>query len=261
MLVPLLLSLLCAEPPAAPAPSGLPALGTRVHLRASEELDPDLLRPLARKNVILWLSTRTNTLRASTLDTVNRFGEAWLGFRAPVTEAEARQLAKVPLAGLWIDAADLDGARRVLGPRRLAVKLVGPLDAVLAQKLKNLKPTEVSWAAPAEVDLLSWSLFRALPGRKMLLRNADEIWPVKCPAAPSSAEPTVQLPLASLERLEDGAFPCGRAPRIVVPLTLELAAAQALLVKEPSAQLVIEVGEDPLKASKARRLLDALGFK
>ena len=253
-----LLLLLAADPP---APQATLTLGTRIHLHASEELDPDLLRPLARKNVTLWLSTRSNTLRGSTLDTINRFGEAWLAFRAPVLEAEAHQLAKVPTAGLWIDASDLDGARRLLGPRRLAVKLSGPLDPALAEKLRKLRISELSWAAPAEVDLLSWGLFRQLPGRKVLRRKADELWPLKCPPSPSASEPTMEVAIEALATGAGRAFPCGRAPRVLVPLTVEVSTVQALLALEPSAELVLEVGEDPLKASKARRLLDALGFK
>ena len=252
--------LLLAADPAATVPDTLYALHTRVHVRANEELDSDHLRVLARKNVTLWLSTRTNSLRASTLESINRFGEAWISLRAPVDEADARQLNKVATAGIWLETKDLDGARRVLGPRKLALKLSGPLEAALAEKLKKLRPSEISWVAPAQVDLLSWSLFRALPGRKLLLRGTDELWPTQCPANPSSSEPTMQVGLESAEKLLEGAFPCGRAPRIEVPLTVDRAAVQALLVREPSVELVIDVGDDPLKASKAKRLLDALGF-
>ena len=34
--------------------------GYRVHLTASEDLDPDRLRALARPEVVLWLTTRSN---------------------------------------------------------------------------------------------------------------------------------------------------------------------------------------------------------
>jgi len=129
---------LAADPKPAEAPSIFLATSVRVHLRASEELEPDHLRALARQNVTLWLSTRSNTLRASTLETINKFGEAWIALRAPVRESDARQLSKVPRAGLWIDAKDLDGARRVLGPRRLAINLHGPLDGALFEKLQKL---------------------------------------------------------------------------------------------------------------------------
>lgn len=253
--------LVLAVDPPRPAPEGQASLGTRVHLHASEELDPDLLRPLARKNVTLWLSTGTNTLRGSTLDTVNRFSEAWISFRAPVTQLEGRQLAKVPTAGLWIDAKDLDGARRLLGPRRLAVRLTGPLEPALAEQLRQLRISEVTWAAPAEVDLLSWGLFRQLPGRKVLLRAANEIWPVKCPPDPRPSEPTIQVALEAIATVQDGAFPCGRAPRVEVAVDVEPTAVQALLVTQPSAELIVDIAADPLKASKARRLLDELGFK
>ena len=258
-----MLLLLAADPRAFPSSAlDAPLASTaRVHLHASEDLDPDHLRALARKNVTLWLSTRSNTLRGSTLDSINRFGEVWIGQRAPVGEADASQLSKVPTAGLWISAGDLDGARRVLGPRRLAVALTGPLDEALALKLRKVRPSELSWSAPAEVDLLSWGLFRQLPGRKLLLRSAEELWPTKCPDPPSAAEPAMQLELSSVVRRGEGAFPCGRSPRVWVPLEVDPKSLQSLLALEPSAELLLEVGGDSLKASKARRLLDDLGLK
>ena len=251
---------LAADPKPAEAPSIFLATSVRVHLRASEELEPDHLRALARKNVTLWLSTRSNTLRASTLETINKFGEAWIALRAPVRESDARQLSKVPRAGLWIDAKDLDGARRVLGPRRLAINLHGPLDGALFEKLQKLRPAETIWRAPPEVDLLSWGLFRQLPGRKVLARSSAEPWPVQCPADPPDGEPTVQASVATLGATGQG-FPCGRGPRVEVPLDVERAMLQRLLVKEPSTELVIEIGEDPRLVSKARRLLDDLDLK
>ena len=257
---PLLLLLLAAEPAPEPPPIFL-ATSIRVHLHASEELDPDYLRALARKNVTLWLSTRTNTLRASTLETINKFGDAWIALRAPVREADARQLGKVPSAGLWIDVKDLDGSRRVLGPRRLAINLSGALDAVLFEKLQKLRPAETIWRAPPEVDLLSWGLFRQLPGRKVLIRSASELWPVDCPLDPAASEPTLQAEVGAGAKIAGRGFPCGRGPRIEVPLDVDRAVLQRLLVREPSTELVITLGDDPRMVSKARRLLDDLGLK
>lgn len=247
---PLLALTLAADPSVLLAPS------VRVHLKASEEIAPDHLRALARKNVTLWLTTRSNTLRASTLETVNRFGDAWIFFRAPVTEADAAQLTKMPRAGVAIDAADLDRAHRVLGPRRLAITLRGPLDAALAARLAKARPDETLWRAPAELDLLSWGLFRQLPGRKLLVRAPTERWPADCPADPGSSEPALQ---GSPAAAEEG-FPCGRGPRIEVPLDVDRAVLQRLLVKDPSTELFIELGDDPRLISKARRLLDDLGL-
>ena len=264
--------LLAAEPRAPEAPAAFVATHVRVHLRASEELDPDYLRALARRNVTLWLSTRTNTLRASTLETINKFGEAWVAMRAPVRESDALQLSKVPTAGLWLDVKDLDGARRVLGPRRLALELTGPLDAALFEKLRKVRAAETIWRAPAELDLLSWGLFRQLPGRKVLVRATVE---APCPSGPSASEPTVQTKLEAVlavlrsnvsqrdagEARATAAFPCGRGPRIQVPLDVDRALLHELFVREPSAELVIELGEDPRAVSRARRLLDDLGLK
>ena len=176
-------------------------------------------------------------------------------------EADARQLSKVPRAGLWIDAKDLDGARRVLGPRRLAINLQGPLDSALFETHSRLRPAETLWHAPAEVDLLSWGFFRQLPGRKILARGGAEPWPVECPADPGDGEPTVQTQLQAAVRAPARVFPCGRGPRIEIPLDADRAGLQSLLVREPSTELVIVLGDDPRLVSKARRLLDDLGLK
>jgi hypothetical protein len=255
----LLLVLLAADPTPEPQAIFL-AASVRVHLRASEELDPDYLRALARQNVTLWLTTRTNTLRASTLETINSFGVAWIALRAPVGDAEARQLGKVPRAGLWLDVKDLDGARRVLGPRRLALELRGPLDAALFGKIQKTRPAETIWRAPAEVDLLSWGLFRQLPGRKVLVRTHLEPWPTDCPN-PSDGEPALQTHLDAVSKAPRPGFPCGRGPRVEVPLEVDRAELQRLLVREPSTELVIDIADDPRLVSKARRLLDDLGLK
>ncbi len=257
----LLLLLLGAEPVAEGVPPIFLAASVRVHLHASEELDPDHLRALARNNVVLWLSTRTNTLRASTLETINKFSEAWIALRAPVRESDALQLNKVPRAGLWIDVQDLDGARRVLGPRRLTINLQGALDAALFEKLQKLRPAQTIWRAPPEVDLLSWGLFRQLPGRKVLSRTTSRWWPVECPEDPGDSEPTVQTQVEAVRNNPRKVFPCGKGPRIEIPLDVERSVLQFLLVREPSTELVIDIGDDPRLVSKARRLLDDLGLK
>ena len=46
-----------------------------------------------------------------------------------------------------------------------------------------------------------------------------------------------------------------------MPLDVDRAVLQSLLVREPSTELVIELGDDPRMVSKARRLLDDLGLK
>lgn len=250
---------LAAEPAVLLAPS------VRVHLRASEEVAPDHLRAFARKNVTLWLTTRSNALRASTLDTLNRFGDAWIHLRAPVTEPDAAQLSKVPRAGVVLDARDLDRAQRILGPRRLAIRLEGPLDAALVARLAKTRPDETLWRAPAELDLLTWSLFRQLPGRKLLYRataaepiaSADGGHVDPCPPDPASAEPAPQGPVAAAPF----PFPCGRGPRVEVPLDVDRAVLQRLLVRDPSTELVVDLPDDPRQLSKARRLFDDLGLK
>lgn len=251
----LALVVLAAEPP--PDTAVFLATAVRVHLHASEEVDPDYLRALARKNVVLWLSTRTNTLRASTLETIAKFDDAWIALRAPVRESDVRQLGKVPRAGVWLDFKDLDGARRVLGPRRTAVTLSGPLDEAAFDKLQALRPAETIWSAPPQVDLLSWSLFRQLPGRKILIRDPGEPLPADCPRDPGTAEPTLQ----SRTGLNPGGFPCGRGPRIEVPWDIDRTVLKGLLVRDPTTELIVRLSDDPRMVTKVRRLLDDLGLK
>src|SRR6266700_7350782 len=74
------------------APTALAPQGTRVHVKASEDLDPDRLRALARPGVTVWLSTRSNLLKVSTMENLNRFDGAFIQLRAPVTQSQARAL-------------------------------------------------------------------------------------------------------------------------------------------------------------------------
>ena len=60
----------------AAGPSELALPGFRMHVEASEELDPDRLRALARPEVVLWVRTRSNGLRRSTAETLQLAGSA-----------------------------------------------------------------------------------------------------------------------------------------------------------------------------------------
>ncbi|MHB8878917.1 MAG: hypothetical protein ACYC8T_34885, partial [Myxococcaceae bacterium] len=157
----------------APRPGGLSLPSFRLSVLASEDLDPDRLRPLSRPGVTLWLSTRSNTLRESTVENLARFAEAWVQLRPPLTRAQAHGLSRAPRAGALLFAGDLGGeGLHLLGPRRLAVQLTGALDESLAARLAAARPQVTYWEPQEEVDLLSFALFRQLPGRKIVRPTA-----------------------------------------------------------------------------------------
>ncbi|MDP1824716.1 MAG: hypothetical protein Q8L48_15785 [Archangium sp.] len=241
-----------------PLPRGSPevfiATFPRVHVRAHEDLDPDRLRDLARPGVTLWLTTRTNTLRASTLENVARFDTAWVQLRAPLKPFDASVFSKLPHAGAMLEADALGLAGRT---RRAVVSLRGPIDEALAAKVRAAKPAEVRWVPEGEVDLLAWSQFRQLPGRRVIVAAPQMLLPVKC-AQRSNADPSMELHVASLLALSSDVYPCGTGTRVVVQPEVETWLLQSLLVRDPSVELVVDVGADPARAIAARGLLERL---
>jgi hypothetical protein len=241
-----------------PLPRGSPevfiATAPRVHLRAHEDLDPDRLRELARPGVTLWLSTRSNTLRASTVENVARFDSAWIQLRSPLKPVDSNVFSKLPAAGAWVDTDALAISGRV---RRIAVSLKGPLDDAVVAKVSSVRPTELRWTPEGAVDLLTWGQFRRIPGRRIIAASPQTLLPVKCDGR-SSGDPSIELHVANLLALSSDVFPCGTGTRVVVQPELETWLLQSLLVRDPSVELVIEVGADSARAIAARGLLERL---
>ena len=149
----------------------------RVHLRVHEDLEPDRLRELARPGVTLWLSTRSNTLRASTMENVGRFDAAWVQLRAPLAPFEARAFSKLPTTGVMLGLESLDVVGRLPGARRVALALKGPLDEATVAKVRAARPSELRWTPEGGVDLLSWGQFSQLPGRRVIVATPDTCCP------------------------------------------------------------------------------------
>jgi hypothetical protein len=233
------------------------ATAPRVHLRAHEDLDPDRLRDLARPGVTLWLTTRTNTLRASTLENVARFDAAWVQLRSPLKPYDALAFKKLPTTGVMLGLESLDLLGRLPGARRVALALKGPLDEALVAKVSAARPWEVRWTPEGEVDLLSWGQFSQLPGRRVIVATPQTLLPVKC-AERRSGDPSMELHVASLLALSSDVFPCGTGTRVVVQPEVEAWLLQSLLVRDPSVELVVDVGADSARALAVRGLMERL---
>jgi hypothetical protein len=242
------------------SPDALISGALKVNLFAGEDLAPDALRALARPQVTLWLTTRSNTLRESTVERLALFDEAWVRLRAPLSTTDARVLARIPKVGVWLTPRDLDGVvGRVPGARRLAVDVDGPLDAALAERLRQARPAIVRWRPSEPVDLLGWGLFLSLPGQKVLAPPPTELRPTMC-AERTAGQPALELHLATLLAMSSDVFPCGKGTRVIVEGDVDVWLLQSLLVRDPSVELVVGVADDAARASKVRKLLERLGL-
>lgn len=244
-------------PPGAPGQLAWPGLA--IHVVVSEHIETDRLRALARPGVRLWLKTTSNTIRDSTLEQLGRFDEAWVELRGQLKPVDARVFARAPRVGMWVSLADAAMlAGRLPGARRLAVQHDGPLGDAEAGRLMALNPAFTRWKPSGPIDLLSWSSFRALPGRKVLVPSAESLLAWPCESRPDR-EPAVEVHVATLLTLSSGVFPCGRGTRVRVPATVETWLVQSLVLRDPSVELVFEVPDDDA-ASVTAANFDALGL-
>jgi len=231
-----------------PAEWALP--GFRVHVVASDALDPDRLRALARPEVVLWVRTRTNGLRHSTAETLQLAGSAFVQVRPPLG---APSLAPfVGRVGPWIDERGIDVARvRRWSPRRLAVDVEGPFSEELAGRLRVLRPVVVRWNRGGWPEREEWTRARAFSGVELAGVGAA---PVDCAVVPARAQVRVRVPLGSVTA--DGV--CGLPLRVEVPAGVMAEELHALLLVHPGADLLVEVGEEIPKADAVRRWIDQL---
>lgn len=246
------------RPLAAGSPDDLVASSVRVSVVVGDLLDPDRLRNLARPRVTAWVTTTTNTLRTSTIEHLARFDDVFVQLKAPISVSDAAQFSKLPKAGVWVNASALSAVLGKLpGARRLAVTLDRGLDEAVAAQLSQARPTMVFWAPNQPISVLQWSLFRQLPGRKIVIGTKDVLLPVSC-GERARSEPSVELHVANLLALSSDVYPCGSSTRVVVPVNVDRWLLQSLIVRDPAVELVLEVGVDDEVASKARALLELL---
>ncbi|WP_224246066.1 hypothetical protein [Hyalangium gracile] len=239
----------------APVSDPLVLPGYRLHLVVDESVEADALRALAGSGTVLWLRTKSNTLRESTIEALARFPEAYVQLRPPLKEAHVRQLRGAPRVGAWLEAQALSGpGLHWLGSRRAAVEIRGGLDAELARRVGALRPSRILWLPGAsEVSLEAWGAFAQLPGSK-LLALAGALGP-PCPELPwRAALSTVSL------RVEQGTGgeTCGLGQRVVMKGFPEEAALVALLGQERPTELELEVGTSPREVERARAWVQRL---
>lgn len=248
------------RPLPAGAPDALVTASISVSVVASEDLEPDALRAFARPRVTLWLTTRSNTLRRSTVESLGRFDHAWVQVRAPLSRVDARVLEAVPRVGVWLHPGDVAGVLgRAPGARRVALDLDGPLDAAAESTVRAARPSVLRWIPGGPVDLLSWSRFAQLPGRKVFVPPPDGASPAGC-GTPAAQRPAVELHLATLLAMGADVFPCGPGTRVVLTSQPEPWLLRSLIVRDPAIELVLDVGADEGRAAFARRLLADLGL-
>ncbi|NMO13852.1 hypothetical protein HPC49_46315 [Pyxidicoccus fallax] len=290
--VAVLLAALLAQAPSEPGPSGLTLPGYRLHLVVDESVDADTLRALAGSGTVLWLRTRSNMLRDSTVEAVALFPEAYVLFRPPLLEAHADQFRRAPRAGVWVGSESLGkgvGWHSRLGPRRVAVEVRGPLDTEVARKVAALRPARVTWL-PGEADatLAGWGELAQLPGTKVLAlagvagvaQAAGSLSPgPRGERAEASASEAAPRPRPCVEeevlpgllraarsrvalRVDMGAPvdgpPCGMTRRVRVSGAPDDAALVALFSRAPDSELELDVGADPAALANARRWVERL---
>jgi hypothetical protein len=222
--------------------------GLRVHVEASEELDPDRLRALARPEVVLWLRTRSNGLRRSTAETLRLSGSAFVQVRPPLgAPALAPFVGRV---GPWVEERGLDVSRvRRWSPGRLAVDVDGPFTEELASRLRILRPVAIRWRRDGWPAREEWSRVRRFSGVE--LSGAGD--PTDCSVVPPGTRVRVRM-----ARRHSSDEVCGLPVRIVLAAETPLAEVQEMLLGHADADLVVDVGEDVGRAANAARLLDGL---
>jgi hypothetical protein len=228
----------------------LVASAPRVNLYASEDVDPDLLAALARPESVLWLRTRSNVLRKSVSERLRRFPQAYVQLRPPLRADAADALGD---AGGWIeDGPDAASAFR-LGPRPLALEVHGELTEARVDRISRLRPAILIWTpVPAGPTLDGWARLTQLPGEHAIdLRGLS----ARFEACEGKPKRTTRFQIDDNPALEAWAHQCGAGTIVRVAPAAPQSELEAILARDPSAELSVDVPDDRA-ASAARNLLD-----
>lgn len=231
-------------------PAGWALPGFRVQVVASEALDADRLRALARPEVVLWVRTRSNGLRRSTAETLQLAGSAFVEVRPPL--GAPALAAFVGRVGPWIAERGVDVARvRRWSPGQLAVDVEGPFSDELTARVRVIRPVAVRWNRGGWPQREEWVRARGFSGVELSGLGAA---PADCGAVPERTRVRVRVALASVPA--DGI--CGLPLRVEVPAGVEAGDVHRLLIAHPDADLLVDVGEEIAQADAARRWIDQL---
>jgi len=258
----LAVALAAGPDPGTVTPDALAVPSWRVHVFAAEGVDPDLLGSLARPGVVLWLRSRTNTLKASTVARVARFREAYVEMRPPFPEEDLRQLVQAPQAGIWLGHAALGAATLYrLGARRRAVELSGPLEEAEAAAVVALEPSRVRWTPGPFPKIDEWGRFAQLPGARVLAWDGPLVPPDGgCPFPGRLSGLSLWTDSPRLGAPAALAAACGWGLWVRLPPAVGTAWLEQLFARNPQVELEIEVSGDGAVPA-ARALLDQLGAR
>ena len=247
----------------AAAPSEQILLPMRVHVFVTEELPPDALRALAKPNVVLWVQTRTNLLRASLLERLGEFSEVYVRMRPPVLAVHRRQLDHLPRVGIWMDeGSEGDASLRSLRPHPTAISVRGPLTPEAARRIEEVRPRQTRWEpAKDDVSLEAFGLWLSLPGQKTLVAPSGFDRPICEERARPLAgaqrgfiEAEFFSGAASLPSLPG----CGLGQRLWVTPELPSELLASLGVRDRSVELRLNLGADEDLAQRVHLLLQRI---
>lgn len=240
----------------------------KVHLRMSEDLDPDLLMGLPRHRIVLWLETRSNLVRRAWIDRLADFSEAYVEWRPPFRPVDLWQLARRPAVRLWLWEGSLQGAASGyrLGARGVAVRVAGRLDEAKVSRIRSLRPVRVEWDPGTDGPTLEeWASFVQIRGAKAVWLPAGEakdVWLRAWANTASKASGAIRF-VADLEELKAGPggvpLECAVPLRVRVPLSARSGQLAPLFRGScPVVDLELAVGKDGEALQSAREILERL---
>jgi magnesium chelatase family protein len=157
------------------------------------------------------------------------------------------------ISGPLMDRIDMQIQVAALTAEEMLSTAPGEASAVIAQRVVSARERQLVRQQKANARLS----VQEIDAWCQPETAADSLLPVKCEAR-TSDDPSVELHVATLLALSSDVFPCGTGTRVVVPPETEAWVLQSLLVRDPSVELIIEIGADSSKALAARKLFDTL---